>query len=347
MQNFRMLNRRPLELPALDTDVPMVNVEYQPLSAPQVRTALRQLPNLLYNKYSGWYFFLSQKAIGKLRYETYSDHTDELQTIHLSAVTNIDTLILHAVLGYSKPESLTRLNSNQKEAEQNIDIKAIHRFYAGAWINGKPYSVRLTIREYHDGRAELGEEAKAYALHLQEMKEGVTGQFSESPASHGLTRPSVTPLSLKNAVSGISAPSPRCGQVPPTDTRLTDAKIVQGKLKSKFVCTLPNPLSSQSISYEHQFIKLQDLIESNLKEGEEPCYRQRAEFDYSKTGTDCLESIFDRLRLTPAQRTSLYKGDKILATDVRIHNEKTDVLLYLERGELVYRTVNLQTERGL
>ncbi|MDE7149379.1 MAG: hypothetical protein K2O01_03075 [Bacteroidales bacterium] len=68
-------------------------------------------------------------------------------------------------------------------------------------------------------------------------------------------------------------------------------------------------------------------------------YRQRTNFDYCKTGTDCLESIFDRLRLTPAQRTALYKGDKVLTPNVRIHNEKMDVLLHLERGELVYQMV--------
>ncbi|MDE5704320.1 MAG: hypothetical protein K2H70_05805, partial [Bacteroidales bacterium] len=94
-------------------------------------------------------------------------------------------------------------------------------------------------------------------------------------------------------------------------------------------------------------VPLQQLVESNLKEGEEPCYLQRADFDYSKTGTDCLESIFDRLRLTDAQRAALYKGEKVLASDVRLHNEKTDVILHLKRGELVYKTVNPHAERGL
>ncbi len=324
MQNFRMLNRRPLELPALDTAVQMVNVEYRPLSAPQTRDELRTLPHLLYNKYSGWHFFLSNEGIGKMTNEIYDNEV--LTPIHLSAVTNLDTLVRIAVLGYSKLEPATRINSHGKEVKGNNRIKANHRFYAGAWIDGKPYSVRMMIREYYDGTVELGEEAKAYALNVKEMR-GIVTCPSEFPASHGVTTALGYAPSIKDGMPGISMPSSRCEPTPPTDIRLTQTKL-------------------QTLS---DFVKvpLQQLVESNLKEGEEPCYQQRAEFDYSKTGTDCLESIFDRLRLTDAQRTALYKGDKILASDVRLHNEKTDVILNLERGELVYKMVNPQTEHRL
>ncbi|MDE6307509.1 MAG: hypothetical protein K2L79_01645 [Bacteroidales bacterium] len=323
MYNFRMLNRRPLELPPLDLPVPMVNhIEYKNYSVAEVQNILKRLPKLLYNKYSNWYFFLSQKAIGKLRYETYPVHNAEILTLHLSAVANIGALILNAVLGYSKTEPPIRHNSNRREVAHNIDIKAIHRFYTGAWINEKPYSIRLTIREYHDGRAELGEEAKAYALHIKEMRGTVTGQFSESPASHGLTTAlGHAPLTKEN-ISGISAPSPRCGQAPPTDIPLTMTKIAQSKRKSK-------PVPPQ--------VPLKRLIESNLKAGEEALYLQRNVFDYSKTGTNSLETIFDRMGLRAEQRTALYKGDSIIVSGVRLHSAKTDIILTLKHGELVYR----------
>ncbi|MDE6112600.1 MAG: hypothetical protein K2G46_04210, partial [Bacteroidales bacterium] len=187
MHEFRMLNRRPLELPPLDTDVQMVNVKYKPLSASQVREKLRKLPNnhLLYNKYSGWHFFLPNEGIGKMTNEHYVYH-NTMSSIHLSSVANLEALVREAVLGYSKPEPQNRTNSAGNDVRQNIDIKANHRFYAGAWLNDKPYSVRMMIREYYDGRVELCEEAKAYALNIKEMRGIVTGQ-SESPASHGLT----------------------------------------------------------------------------------------------------------------------------------------------------------------
>ena len=304
MYNFRMLNRRPLELPALDTLVPMVTVEYRPFTASQARGKLKQMPNLLYNKYSGWHFFLSNEGIRKMTNEHYV-HGNTMSSIHLSAVANIEALVWGAVLGYSKPEPPSRINSAGRKVHQNIDIKANHRFYVGAWIEGKPYSVRMMIREYYDGRVELCEEAKAYALNIKEMRGIVTGQ-SESPASPGLTTAIGHAPLIKGNISGISAPSPRCGQAPPTDIPLTGTKI-------------------------------QNLIESNLTKSEILFYQQRTDFDYSKTGTDCMERIFDRLRLTPEQRASLYNGDKIVVSGVRLHNPKTDIILYLEHGELIYR----------
>ena len=227
---------------------------------------------------------------------------DAFTTIHLSAVSKLDALVRDAVLGYSKSEPQSRTNSAGNDVLQNIDIKANHRFYVGAWIDDKPYSVRMMVQEYYDGRVELGEEAKAYALNIKEMR-GIATCTSESPASHGLTTAlGLAPL-IKDGMPGISIPSPRCEPVSPTNIRLTDAK-------------------------------LQNLIESNLKEGEESLYRQRAAFDYSKTGTDHIESLFDRLKLTPEQRLSLYRGSMLLVSNVRIHNEKTDVVLKFEQGNL-------------
>ena len=165
------------------------------------------------------------------------------------------------------------------------------------------------------------------------MRGIVTGQ-SESPASSGLTTAIGHAPLIKGNISGISAPSPRCGQAPPTDIPLTGTKIVQGERKCKSFCNLPNRSLS---SDERQFSKIQNLIESNLNKNEILFYQQRTDFDYSKTGTDCMERIFDRLRLTPEQRASLYNGDKIVVSGVRLHNQKTDIILYLEHGELIYR----------
>lgn len=307
MYNFRMLNRRPLELPPLDTLVPMVTITYRTLTIPEARSALKHIPSLLYNKYSGWHFFLSSDSVGKLTNEIYEE--PQLITIHLSAIANLDTLVRNVVLGYSKPEPTSRINSAGKKVPGNKRIKFNHRFYIGAWFDNKPYSVRMLVKEYMDGAVVLGEEAKAYALHISEMR-GIVTCTSEFPAPHGVTRPSITHLSLKNDMPGISVPSPRCGQAPPTNIRLTGTK-------------------------------LQNLIESNLKEGEESLYRQRAAFDYSQTGTDSLETIFDRMGLRPKQRTALYNGDKIVVSGVRILNEKTDFILQLQHGELVYRPCNV------
>ncbi|MDE6439803.1 MAG: hypothetical protein K2K51_02140 [Bacteroidales bacterium] len=332
MYEFRMLNRRPLELPPLETDVPMVEITYRTLTAPQARAALKHLPNLLYNKYSGWHFFLSSDSVGKLTNEIYEEA--HLTTIHLSAIANLDTLVRNAVLGYTKPEPASRINSAGKEVSGNKRIKFNHRFYVGAWIDNKPYSVRMLVKEYVDGAVVLGEEAKAYALHIKEMR-GIVTCTSEFPASHGVTRPSVTHLSLKNDMPGISIPSPRCEPAPPTDIPLTGTKIVQGERKCKSFCNLPNR-SLSSDERQCREIPLLFLIESNLKDGEETLYRERAQFDYSKTGTDSLETIFDRMGLRPEQRTAIYNGDKIVVSGVRLHNAKTDIILQLGHGELTY-----------
>ena len=102
-------------------------------------------------------------------------------------------------------------------------------------------------------------------------------------------------------------------------------KIAQSKRKSK-------PVPPQ--------VPLKRLIESNLKAGEEALYRQRNVFDYSKTGTDSLETIFDRMGLRAEQRTALYNGDSIIVSGVRINSVKTDIILMLKHGELVYRITN-------
>lgn len=230
---------------------------------------------------------------------------DAFTTIHLSAVSNLDALVREAILGYSKLEPAERINSAGKKVRGNNRIKANHRFYAGAWIDNKPYSVRMLVREYYDGAVELGEDAKAYAMNIKEMR-GIATCTSEFPAPHGVTTAlGYAPLTKEN-MPGISTPSPRCGQASPTDIPLTGTK-------------------------------LQNLIESNLKQGEESLYLQRATFDYSKTGTDHIESIFDRLKLTPKQRISLYRGTIVLVSGVRIHDKNTDILLKLQHGELVYR----------
>lgn len=326
-----MLNRRPLDLPPLDSDVPMIRIIFKHYSSQETREQLRKMPNLLYNKYSGWYFDLSSKGIWKMTHE----HESICGSIHLSAVANLNTLVAHSILGYSKLEPERRINSFGREVPPNADIKANHRFYAGAWIDNKPYSVRMMIREYYDGRVALGEEAKAYALNVKEMRDSVFGT-SESPASHGLTTAHKYESLIKDNMSGISEPSSRCEPAPPTDIPLTGTKIVQGERKSKSICDLPN----RSLSHEHEFIKLQNLIESNLKAGEESLYRQRAAFDYSKTGTDRLETLFDRMGLSAEQRTSIYHGDKVLASGVRIHNERTDVVLSFENGRLTYQKLH-------
>lgn len=312
MYDFRMLNRRPLTLPALDTLVPMVGIRFKRYTNEQTRERLRGMPNLLYNQYSGWYFTLSSKGIWKMTHE----HESISGSIHLSAVANLDTLISHAVLGYSKQEPNRRINSAGREVCQNTDIKANHRFYVGAWIDNKPYSVRLMIQEYYDGRVELGEEAKAYALNIKEMRDPIFGT-SESPASHRLTTAHKYESLIKDDTSGISVLFSRCEPTPPTDIPLTGTKIV----KFQHITNVP----------------LKHLIDSNLKEGEEPLYQQRSAFDYSKTGTDSLETLFDRMGLRPEQRTALYNGDRIVVSSMRFHGQKTDIILHLEHGELMYR----------
>ncbi|MDE5559468.1 MAG: hypothetical protein K2I84_02310, partial [Bacteroidales bacterium] len=308
MYEFRMLNRRPLELPELDMEVAMVSITLHHYTNEQARERLRQMHPLLYNPYSGWYFALSGLGIGKLPNETYITRHLIDHTIHLSAVANLDKLIKNAVLGYSKIEPKTRVNSNKEHIPGNADIKAVHRFYTGAWIDQKPYSVRLLIQEFHDGRVKLGEEAKAYALNLKEMRGISVGDSSVPPASHGLTKPSPETLPLESDISGnISVSSSRCGAMPPTDASLMGTKIEQ----------IPHITK----------IPLQHLIESNLKEGEEPLYQQRAAFDYSKTGTDRVETIFDRLRLTDEERQQLYAGEAITVHNIKIRTNKMDATL--------------------
>ena len=62
MYNFRMLNRRPLELPPLETLVPIVDLQFKHYTNEETRVQLRRMPPLLYNRYSGWYFALSNKG---------------------------------------------------------------------------------------------------------------------------------------------------------------------------------------------------------------------------------------------------------------------------------------------
>lgn len=313
MYEFRMLNRRPLELPPLDTLVPLVGIQFQRYTNQEAREQLRQMQPLLYNPQSGWYFALSSKGIEKMPIEQY-DQKENITAIHLTAVANLDRLVTYAVLGYSKPEPLKRINSFGNEVANNIDIKAIHRFYVGAWINHTPYAVRLLIQEFHDGRVELGEEAQAYALNIKEMRVAVSGT-SVPPASHGLTTtPIHSPLIKAPATGNISVSSSRCGAMPPTDADLMEANI-------------------QTIS-DCSKISLKHLIESNLKEGEEPLYRERAAFDYSKTGTDHVETIFDRLRLTDEERRRLYDGKEITVHNIKIRTYKMNATLSFHNGEL-------------
>ena len=293
MYNFRMLNRRPLELPALDTLVPLVSIQFKRYTNQEAREELRQMQPLLYNPQSGWYFALSSKGIEKMPIEQY-DQKENITLIHLAAVVNLDRLVSHAVLAYSKLEPFERINSFGCNVAGNKRIKANHRFYVGAWIDEKPYSVRLLIREYMDGTVELGEEAKAYALNIKEMKmrEAVSGT-SVLPASHGVTTaPIHSPLIKAPATGNISVPPSRCGAIPPTDAGLTEAKIAQGEHKSKLAITK---------------IPLQRLIEANLKEGEEPLYQQREVFDYSKTGTDRVETRCQTI--FPQRRTEIDAGE--------------------------------------
>lgn len=227
---------------------------------------------------------------------------DAFTTIHLSAVSNLDALVREAILGYSKLEPAERINSAGKKVRGNNRIKANHRFYAGAWIDNKPYSVRMLVREYYDGAVELGEDAKAYAMNIKEMR-GIATCTSEFPAPHGVTTAlGYAPLTKEN-MPGISTPSPRCGQASPTDIPLTGTK-------------------------------LQNLIESNLKEGEESLYRERDAFDYSLTGTDRVETLFDRLRLTDEERQRLYDGQDITVRNIKIRTNKLDAILSFHSGEL-------------
>lgn len=313
MYEFRMLNRRPLELPPLDTLVQLVGIQFKRYTNQEAREQLRQMQPLLYNPQSGWYFALSSKGIEKMPIEQY-DQKENITAIHLTAVANLDRLVTYAVLGYSKLEPLKRINSFGKNVAGNKRIKANHRFYVGAWINQKPYSVRLLIREYMDGTVELGEEAKAYALNIKEMRAAVSGT-SVLPASHGVTTtPIHSPLIKAPATGNISVSSSRCGAMPPTDADLTRANV-------------------QTIS-DCSKIPLKHLIESNLKEGEESLYRERAAFDYSKTGTDRVETIFDRLRLTGEERRQLYDGHEITVRNIKIRTNKMDATLSFHNGEL-------------
>ena len=315
MYEFRMLNRRPLELPPLDTLVPMVKIIVKHYTNEQVRQCLRQMPSLLYNASCGWYFTLSGTSIGKMPIASSEEKQNNAVAIHLSAVTNLDILIRNAFLGYSKSEPKSRINSTGKEIAGNKRIKANHRFYTGAWIDQKPYSVRLLIREYMDGTVELGEEAKAYALNIKEMRGIVPGDFSVLPASHGVTKAlRNNPLIKAPATGNISVSSSRCGAIQPTEADLTEANV-------------------QTIS-DCSKISLKHLIESNLKEGEESLYRKRAAFDYSKTGTDRVETIFDRLRLTDEERQQLYAGETITVHNIKIRTNKMDATLSFHNGEL-------------
>ncbi len=113
---------------------------------------------------------------------------------------------------------------------------------------------------------------------------------------------------------GISVSSSRCEPAPPTDIPLTETNI-------------------QTIS-DYNKIPLKRLIESNLKTGEESLYRERAAFDYSQTGTDRVETLFDRLRLTDEERQRLYDGQDITVRNIKIRTNKMDATLSFRNGEL-------------
>ena len=135
------------------------------------------------------------------------------------------------------------------------------------------------------------------------------------PASHGVTKAlRNNPLIKAPATGNISVSSSRCGAIQPTEADLTETNV-------------------QTIS-DCSKISLKHLIESNLKEGEESLYRERAAFDYSKTGTDRVETIFDRLRLTGEERQQLYAGEAITVHNIKIRTNKMDATLSFHNGEL-------------
>ena len=319
MENFRILNRRPLELPSLETLVPIVDLQFKHYTNEDARVQLRRMPPLLYNRYSGWYFALSNKGVWKMTNEQDVKRNNDA-TIHLAAVANLDILVTNALLGYSKSEPLERINSAGKKVSGNKRIKANHRFYAAAKIGDGLYSIRLLIREYMDGSAELGEEANAYALTAKKMRALVSGS-SVLPASHEVTTAHRYKPPIKDSLScNIAVSSSRCGAMPPTDANLTETKI-------------------QTIS-DCSKISLRQLIKTNLKAEEEALYNEREKFDYRTTGTDRMETIFDRLRLTSDERNRLCLGEEITVHNIKIRSSKIDAIISFHNGKLILNPID-------
>jgi len=100
---------------------------------------------------------LSGKAVGK----------SETPATHAMAVANADTLFEHAVWGWSKPDRADDLN-----------IQAIHRFFAPLDVGGRTKLVKLTVKE-----TTLERSNALYTLEAVELNETMPGkEWMESAA---------------------------------------------------------------------------------------------------------------------------------------------------------------------
>lgn len=95
---------------------------------------------------------LSSKAVGK----------SETPSIHSAAVANLDALFERAILGWSKPDS-----------EGDVNIKAIHRFFAPVLIDGRAFLAKMTVKE-------TAQESKNNPLYTVEA---VSFEATENPAA--------------------------------------------------------------------------------------------------------------------------------------------------------------------
>jgi len=91
---------------------------------------------------------LSGKAVAK----------SETPATHAMAVANADSLFEHAILGWSK-----------QDRSDDVNIRAVHRFFAHMQVNGRSKLVKLTVKEM----ASLGFSNPLYTIEAVELNERV------------------------------------------------------------------------------------------------------------------------------------------------------------------------------
>ncbi|MDR1367761.1 MAG: hypothetical protein LBJ76_03470, partial [Candidatus Accumulibacter sp.] len=101
---------------------------------------------------------LSQKAVGK----------SVSPAIHALAVANADTLF-----------EIARLGETHADRDNNPNIKAIHRFYAPMATGTNVFSVKLTVKEFQSGNANL------YTLEAVEIENATASIEPENPGGVG------------------------------------------------------------------------------------------------------------------------------------------------------------------
>jgi hypothetical protein len=201
--------------PDVDLDAPVEIVWGQPqlTSRPphewrkgQGRRELKErLAGTYPNRETGWDIELSGNNVSHALGNAVGSKID--LSIALEAVANLPGLIKRATLVESVPP-----------IESEPDVNRVHRFFAAFGFDGKPYVVRITVKEYSSRRqATLTEVYRAYDARAEKEVPGGPQQLPKGSLPSGTAHTPSTTIKLRHLLVGVKD-SNNDLYLPPADT---------------------------------------------------------------------------------------------------------------------------------